>query len=1008
MTTTAPVEQSSAPLHAFNRRVLAEDLVRVRRPDDRERYAASHRQARIDPNPHQIDAVIFALRRLREGGCILADEVGLGKTIEAGLVIAQRRAEGADRVLLIVPKSLIGQWQSELLNLFAIEGREDQQSFFEPGVYLVGREFAGSERGANALGAVAPFDLVVIDEAHEIFAGLHKRYGRDGVYDETSDEARMAHRVRGFLRGAPVLLLTATPMQNSLAELWGLVQYVEPTGTLLGDIATFRQVFCSEDDLTLVAGQEHELQRRLATVLQRTLRRQAQEFLDRPFTQRRCRLYEYAMSDDERSLYDDVTEYLLQPSLYAFAGRSRRLLLIGFHRRMASSIPALAASLDNVAARLRRLESGRAAPDGPIEVLRDLEEEEEEEKEKEEEQEDDHDSEGSSEEAPVSPNRQGVAAELARVEGFVARAHALPHDAKARSFLDAIRVIRGLARDGRGSGKAVVFTESITTQEYLRRLLLDSGLGDEEVTLFRGSNDHARAQQAHARWLEEEGAKLPPASRPTREVATRLALVHEFRTRSKVLVCTEAGAKGLNLQFCETVINYDLPWNPQRIEQRIGRCHRYSQQRDVTVVNFIAKDNEAHRLTFEILSQKLDLFGRVLDASDVVLHEPRTDAPELVVSALSLEFEADLRGIYSRSRTLDEVTREIAALRDKIAVRRDAYEKEYERTSQIIESRFDEDVRRAFKRLREELPGGLVQLDRDLADLVEGYLASRAADYGRSDQGGRVVFEVGVGVGLGPEIGTGGRFATGDARGLTDAQPLNLLHPLVRAAIADARAWPGGSVEFLLTPDVDSDVVALAGKSGVLAIALVDYTGFEPVQRLIVGGVVDGTPIDPSVAARIARLKATDDHSSVAAPVDPRWLADAIDEAAFIDQREVETREQEHFERAIGQLERFVDDKILVSRRSRTSIADKLRAARVRRDTVVGATARDRIEGEIADLSARDDVLERRIDGLDSREDEVYRKWRSQYHELRYRAPTVTRLFQVRFRIAPPDLATSC
>ena len=92
----------------------------------------------------------------------------------------------------------------------------------------------------------------------------------------------------------------------------------------------------------------------------------------------------------------------------------------------------------------------------------------------------------------------------------------------------------------------------------------------------------------------------------------RLALVHEFRTRSKILVCTEAGAKGLNLQFCETVINYDLPWNPQRIEQRIGRCHRYSQKRDVTVVNFIARDNEAHRLTFEILSQKLDLFGKVL------------------------------------------------------------------------------------------------------------------------------------------------------------------------------------------------------------------------------------------------------------------------------------------------------------------------------------------------------------------------------------------------------------
>ena len=672
-------------LHPFNQRILAEDLVRVRRADDLERYAASQRHARIDPNPHQIDAVIFALRRLREGGCILADEVGLGKTIEAGLVMAQSRAEGAQRILLIVPKSLIGQWQNELANLFGIQAQDDQRSFVAPGVYLVGREFGGSERGAAALGAAPPFDLVVIDEAHEIFAGLHKRYGRDGVYEETSDEALMAHRVRGFLRSSPVLLLTATPMQNSLVELWGLVQYVEPTGTLLGDIATFRKVFCAEDDRTLVPGQEHELQRRLAVVLQRTLRRQAQEFLDRPFTQRRCRLYEYAMSDDERSLYDDVTEYLLQPSLYAFSGRQRRLLLIGFHRRMASSIPALAASLENVAKRLRRLQGDLRPDETVMDVFRDLEDEEEDEVDE------------PTEESTPSVDRASVAAELARVQDFIARARSLPHDAKARSFQEAIRVVLDLGGDGHGSGKAVVFTESITTQEYLRTLLLAIGLRDDDITLFRGANDHERAQQAYVRWQKEEGARFPPGSKPSREVAVRLALVYEFRTRSKVLICTEAGAKGLNLQFCETVINYDLPWNPQRIEQRIGRCHRYSQQRDVTVVNFIARDNEAHRLTFEILSQKLDLFGKVLDASDTVLHEPRTDAPEIVVSALSIEFESDLRNIYSRSRTLDEVTREIAALRDKISERRDAYEKEYDRTSQIIESRFDENVRKSVQ-----------------------------------------------------------------------------------------------------------------------------------------------------------------------------------------------------------------------------------------------------------------------------------------------------------------------
>src|ERR1700722_9316857 len=391
-------------MYPFNQRILAEDLVRVRRPDDRERYAAAQRQARIDPNPHQIDAVIFALRRLREGGCILADEVGLGKTIEAGLVIAQTRAEGAQRILLIVPKSLIGQWQGELLNLFSIQARENGLSFLAPAVYLVGREFAGSERGATALGAVPPFDLAVIDEAHDIFAGLHKRYDRDGIYDESSDEALMAHRVRGFLRSTPVLLLTATPMQNSLVELWGLVQYVEPTGTLLGDIATFRKVFCSEDDRTLVPGQEHVLNRLLAMVQRRTLRRKAVEFLERPFTQRRCRLYEYAMSEAERSLYDDVTEYLLEPSLYAFAGRQRRLLLISFHRRMASSIRALAASLENVAVRLRRLQSGKQSDETVVNMLSDLE--------------DDDEIDEPFEESAAPIDRATLAAELVRIEGF--------------------------------------------------------------------------------------------------------------------------------------------------------------------------------------------------------------------------------------------------------------------------------------------------------------------------------------------------------------------------------------------------------------------------------------------------------------------------------------------------------------------------------------------------------------------------------------------------------------
>jgi hypothetical protein len=533
------------------------------------------------------------------------------------------------------------------------------------------------------------------------------------------------------------------------------------------------------------------------------------------------------------------------------------------------------------------------------------------------------------------------------------------------------------------------------------------GMRDQEITLFRGVNDHERAQQAYTRWQQEEESRFPRGSKPSREVAVRLALVHEFRTRSRVFICTEAGAKGLNLQFCDTVINYDLPWNPQRIEQRIGRCHRYSQERDVTVVNFIARDNEAHQLTFEILSQKLDLFGKVLDASDTVLHEPRTDAPELVVSALSVELESDLRNIYSRSRTLDEVTREIAALRDKITERRVVYEREYQRTSQIIESRFDEKVRKVFKSLREELPQGLADLDRDIADLVDGYLAARSVNYQRSEEAGRVVFEIAGDGALPAEIGKGRRFATGDARSLENAEALNLTHPLVRAAIADAKNWRGDSLILELPANSPARLIPLVGSVGHLRVALVGYDGFEPIQRLVAAAVMDGNPIDPIVAKGLIHLRAREGSRSSLA-TDPKLLDDALEEAIFVDQREIEKAEQEHFERASRQLERFVEDKILVLRRELSSISEKLQSARERRDQVVGSTARERIEREIEELATREENLESRIAALESREDEVYTSWRDHYHKLRYQPPKVEVLFDATLRISQESRGTSC
>jgi hypothetical protein len=199
----------------------------------------------------------------------------------------------------------------------------------------------------------------------------------------------------------------------------------------------------------------------------------------------------------------------------------------------------------------------------------------------------------------------------------------------------------------------------------------------------------------------------------------------------------------------------------------------------------------------------------------------------------------------------------------------------------------------------------------------------------------------------------------------------------------------------------------LVGKAGAIRVVLVDYAGFEPVQRLVGAVVVGDTPIDPSLAAELMRLQASDGSGS-SNQLEMQWLDDAVEEAVFVDQRQVEQGEQRHFEEAIRQLERFVEDKILVCRRERASVAEKLRAARSRRDEIVGASARDRVEEEIIRLATQEESLERRIAALESRDDKTYRKWRDEYHELRYRPPTVTRLFQTAFRINAPNPEKSC
>jgi hypothetical protein len=987
-------------LHPLQMRWYAEDLVRLRRSDELRRYAAPQRSGHIDANPHQIEAVIFALSRLGEGGCILADEVGLGKTIEAGLVIAQLRAEGARRILLIVPKPLLGQWRQELFTLFGIEAREgrpDMASFEGDGVFLAGREAAGGERGRAVLLASDPFDLIVIDEAHEIFSGLHRRFDAAGNLRDESPSARMAGRIFDLISACrtPVLLLTATPIQNNLSELWALVRFVDPTGTLLGDLRTFRDTFCDRDERDMTEGQSHELRRRTQVVLKRTLRRQAQEFLSRPFVDRQARLYEYPMSAEERLLYEDVTHYLLEPNLAAFQGNHRRLLLIGFHRLMASSTAALAASLDKVAGRLRRLLEGMPEAEAAgSDFVADLEDEDL----VEQVDEPGRDSPREPDSIPAAVAPEKMRGELARVEDFILRANALRDDGKSRALLKAVRLIFDRGRRGLGSGKVVIFTESLVTQDYLRRLLVGSGLvHDEELTLFRGDNVSPRASQALERWWDEVGSKLPAHSRPTRDVAVRLGLVHEFKTRSRVLVSTEAGAKGLNLQFCETVVNYDLPWNPQRIEQRIGRCHRYGQERDVTVINFLARDNQAARLTFDILSRKLDLFGTVLDASDVVLHRPGEPAPEVLAGTFGVELEASLNRIWERARTIAEVEAELRRLRDSVGEKRERFEDERNKTARLIESAFDEEVRGVFAKRRDELPAALAEFDADLERLVTSYLAAIGAGWERLGGESGTFLRVEPCAALPEGLREGLTVAVGASRGTDES--LHLSHPLVLSAIAAARTPRDRTqaVAIRLGPEMPAELVARRSRRGRFALLRVRYEGLEPVERLIPVALFEGdeTALAPhlSEALLLSEIRDLPGPPSRVAP--DETFEDIVAEALFADRQAATSGEAGRFDRGLEQVERYVEDRVLLRRRERGDLERRSEQARARRDAALSLDVREEAEVLLGRLAVEIEALEAEIDRLERRDDDTYRRCRERLLARRYSTATVERLFEM-------------
>ena len=207
----------------------------------------------------------------------------------------------------------------------------------------------------------------------------------------------------------------------------------------------------------------------------------------------------------------------------------------------------------------------------------------------------------------------------------------------------------------------------------------------------------------------------------------------------------------------------------------------------MTVLNFLDRGNEAQRLTFEILSQKLDLFGKVLDASDVVLHDPTSECSEPLIAGLGVEFESRLRKIYQQARSIEEVTEQLRELRRSLQSKREDFEREQARTTELISSRLDDSVRQVFSRWQSELPAGLQELDRDLDQLLTGYLSALEVTFERQDLAGHLEFRISPHSRLPSAYRTGTQLFIGSLREHSNGEQFHMGHPLFVAAVDEAR-----------------------------------------------------------------------------------------------------------------------------------------------------------------------------------------------------------------------------
>lgn len=824
--------------------------------------------AKVDLNPHQVDAALFAVQSPFTKGVILADEVGLGKTIEAGLVIAQRWAERKRRILLVLPATLRKQWQQEMQGKFLIP-----TTILESGSYTrarkdgTGNPFDQKDRVVICsyqfvVAKVADvralsWDLVVIDEAHRL----------RNIYKPGN---KIATGVVNAIAGAPTILLTATPLQNSLLELYGLVSVVDQH--VFGDLGSFRGQFIKDND---EIARNAELKRRLAPLCRRTLRKQVREYIR--FTTRVPITQEFLPSEPEHRLYEEISTYLQRDVLHALPASQRQLMTLVLRKLLASSSFAIAGTLRSLVRRLEELEKKKVAPatlsldEEDYEALPELQDEW-------------NGEESAPPQPPTVDELKSLKAELAELRRYADLAETIHHNAKADALLAALGEAFTRAESLGAPRKAVIFTESRRTQDYLARFLAEHGYAGG-IVLINGSNADPQSKAVYEAWMKKhEGSDQVSGSRTA---DMKAALVEEFKDRATLLIATESAAEGVNLQFAALVVNYDLPWNPQRIEQRIGRCHRYGQKHDVVVVNFLNKRNAADQRVYQLLDEKFKLFSGVFGASDEVLGALES----------GVDLEKRIAKVYQECRTAEEIQRAFDALQAELDAQVSSRMTEARNT--LLEH-FDQEVHQRLKMHRDETKRVLSLHERWLLDLTRQELGTDA-DFDPDLPRFRYA---------GPLAHAGAYNLDWKDAEVRDEAFYRLDHPLAQKVLSRAltRPLPPAHVGFNYAPKAGriSAIEPFLGKNGWLELAKVTVASVETHEALVFSARLDdGTEVDDALCLKLLSLDG-DERGTVEAVPDGLASMRGVRVGEVV--AEVERRNARHFDDEVLKLDRWAED----------------------------------------------------------------------------------------------------